>query len=210
MHMNVAFDSSQWLRRQTGVILDLFEQAAADLEASGIRLLAGSLPPKSEDSDSVKKITLTPLRFSGSNGQQFLSLSLLATNERGAARYIVALEMAGPVTCQALQKLAMENADIWNRAYVRVGLWISEGGESRLLNDVSQITRSATSGVSLAGAFLHSDIGRTIQQGVMMVGLLYRSILDEIAGACKMRRLYAQLSRGVDYRGQIFQRLVRP
>ena len=210
MHLNVAFDSDQWLRRQTGVIRDLFEQAAADLEASGIRLLAGSLPPKSEDSDSVKRITLMPLRFSGSNGQQLLSLSLLATKNRGAARYIVALEMAGPVPCHALQSLAMEYADIWNRAYIRVGLWISEGEESKLLNDLSQITQSATSGVSLAGAFLHSDIGGTIQQGVMMVGLLYRSILDEISGACKMSRLYAQLARSVDCRGAIFERLVRP
>jgi hypothetical protein len=203
-------DSERWLRQQSGVVSDLFERAATELQENGIRLLTGSALTAMQESDSSKKITLVPLRFAGSNGNESLSLSLLAAIRMGPAHYAVVLEVSGPLTYRALQTLAIEHADIWERMYLKVGLWIGEGTRVKLLNDLSQLTQSAESRLTIAGTFLHSDLGRTIQQGVMTMGLLYRSILDTLAGASKMGRLYVQLNHCLDNHVTTFQRIIRP
>jgi hypothetical protein len=205
-----ALDTEHWLRQQRGVIRDVFERAAEELQGSGIRLLAGSVPPSSEDLDHAKSIKLVPLRFSDSNDGESLSLSLLATARRGPPRYAVALKVSGALTFQALRKLATEHSDIWRRAYLRNGLWIGEGENAELLSDLSQITQSKGAGLSIAGVFLHSDLSRTIEQGVMLLGLLYRSMLDELSGASKMGKLYAQLTNRLDNYVPRFQRMARP
>jgi hypothetical protein len=210
MGLDAAFNGETWLRQQASIIDDLFERAAVELQANGIRLLAGSAPPKPEDLESTKKITLLPLRFSISNGEESLSLSLLATTRKGPPRYAVKLEVLGVLTREALQRLAIEYADIWDKAYLKTGLWIDEGANAQPLNDLSQITRITSSRLNIAGAFLRADLGLTIQQGVMTMGLLYRSVLDELSGAGKMSRLYAQLNNCLGNRTPSFQRIIRP
>jgi len=210
MGFDSMFDGDTWLRQQSGIIRDIFERAATELQASGIRLVAGSVSPMLEDLDYAKRISLLPLRFSSSDGEESLSLSVLATTRRGPPRYAVVLEVSGVSPFQALQRLVIEHADIWDKAYLRTGLWIGEGANVKLLNDLSQITQSTGSKLSITGVFLHSDLGLTIQQGVMTMGLLYRSILDELSGAGKMGRLYAQLNNSLDHCTSRFQRMIRP
>jgi hypothetical protein len=203
-------DAERWLRQQNGVVHDLFDRAATELQNSGIRLLLGSTPPILEELDSGKRITIRPLRFASSNGNESLSLSLLATIRGGAPRYVVVLEVSGPLTCQALQKLASEYEDVWDKAYLRTGLWIGEDANTRRLSEVSQIRESTGEKLCITGVFLHSDLSRTIQQGVMVMGMLYRSVLDELSNAGKMRRLYAQLSNCLDNVTPRFQRMIQP
>jgi hypothetical protein len=203
-------DSERWLRQQSGVISDLFERAATELQENGIRLLTGSALTAMQESDCIRKITLVPLRFAASNGNESLSLSFLAAIRTGPPHYAVVLEVSGPLTYRALETLAVEHADIWETAYLKVGLWIDQGTGAKLLNDLSQLTLSEGPRLTIAGAFLHSDFGRTIQQGVMTMGLLYRSILDVLAGAGKMGKLYVQLNRCLNNRAITFQRIIRP
>jgi hypothetical protein len=210
MRLDTTLDTDRWLRQQSGVIHDVFERAAEELQSSGIRLLVGSVQPALEDMDQCKSITIVPLRFSGSNDDEALSLSLLATTRRGPPRYMVVLAVSGILTVRALRNLATEHADIWKKAYLKNGLWISDGENTHALCDLSQIIQNAGTSLRITGVFLHSDLSRTIQQGVMVIGILYRSILDELSEAGKMGRLYAQLSNSLDNSIPRFQRIVRP
>ena len=104
----------------------------------------------------------------------------------------------------------VEYAHIYEKVYLKTGLWIGEGANATLLNHLSQITQNENSKLRITGVFLHSDLSLTIQRGVMTIGLLYRSILDELSGASKMSRLYAQLNNSLDNCTASFQRIVRP
>jgi hypothetical protein len=208
MNSDCSVDPQGWLRQQSGVIEDIFERAASELQTSGIRLRTGSAPPKVEECDSTRKITLSPLRFS--NGDELLSLCLLATTRGGPRRYVVMLEISGVATCEAFRRLASNYAEVWERGYLKTGLWVGDRTDWKLLNHLSQITQAATSNLSISGTFLHSDMGRTIQEGLMSVGVLYRSVLDELSGVGKMDRLYAQLSNLLDGRRATYQRIIRP
>ena len=210
MVLDPGLDAERWLRQQSGVIHELFERAAEELLESGIRLFVGSVPPRSEDLECGKSIKLVPLRFSGSNDSESLSLSLLATTKRGPPRYAIVLEASCALTIQALRKLAMDHPDIWHRAYLRSGLWIGEGENTQLLSDLSQVTQGTGAKLRFTGVFLHSDLSHSIQQGLMVLGVLYRSILDELSEAGKMERLYSQLSNRLGKYQPTFQRIVRP
>src|SRR6185437_1690868 len=113
MRYSMELDAERWLRQQSGVIHDLFDRAATELEVTGIRLLLGSTPPALEDLDKGKRITILPLRLVRSGDDEALSLSLLATIKGGTPRYVVILEVSGPLTCRALRKLALECEDVW-------------------------------------------------------------------------------------------------
>jgi hypothetical protein len=173
-------------------------------------LLIGSVLPKADDDDHVKAITLLPLRFASPASADTLSLSLLATTRNGPARYAVAFKVSGALTCAAVRELADKHADIWEKTHLKSGLWIGDGASAVLLNDLSQIKVDTISQLGITGMFLHSDLRRTIQHGVMTMGVLYRSVLDELAGADRVRRLYAQLNASLDNRASSFQRMVRP
>lgn len=209
MIVDGSFDIRLWLGRQSALVIDLFERAATELEASGIRLLAGSIPPKFEECDCSKKIGISPLRFS--TGEEFLSLSLEASTRGGAPRYVVRLEIRGALVSQSLFNLVNGYPDVWTRAYLMSGLWIGDGTNWNLLNHFDQLSvLPSYTTVSIGGAFLHSDMPRTIQEGVMVVGVLYRSVLDELSNAGKMSRLYTQLSNILGERMPIFRRLLSP
>jgi hypothetical protein len=204
------FDAERWLRQQGSRVHDLFETAAKESRDNGIQLLLGSSPPTLEELECSRQITILPLRFLTSSGKVSLSLSLLATIEGGPSRYAVIVDAIGQLPVQALRKLILEHEEIWEKAYLRTGLWIGKGANTRLLNNASQIIESDGDGICITGVFLHSDLSRTIQQGVMVLGLLYRSILDELSDAGKMRRLYAQLTKSLDSGKPRFQRIIHP
>lgn len=210
MGFETQLDSERWLRQQSGVIHELFEKAATELQGAGVRLLLGSAPPTSEDLDCGKRIALRPLRFTGIKNNESLSLSLMATIRRGPPRYVVVLGVSGELTYQAVQKLVLKHEDIWDKTYLRTGLWIGEGANTNLLRNVSQIRESTCDKLCITGVFLHSDMSRTIQQGVMVMGVLYRSILDELSDAGKMGRLYAQMNNCLEHATPRFQRIIRP
>jgi hypothetical protein len=210
MRLDTTLDAEKWLRQQGSFISDVFERAATELEASGIRLLAGSAPLRLEDFDSVKMLTLLPLRFVGSDQEQSLSLSLSASIRKGVPRYLVAVSVSGTLAYESLRRLATEHPSIWQKAYLKTGLWIGEDGYSQLLTDLCQITESTSGMISITAVYLHSDRGRSIQIGVMVLGLLYRSVLDELCGASKMPRLYTQLASELDNYTPSFQRIIRP
>lgn len=210
MGFDSAVEGERWLRYQGNVIGEILERAAGELDAVGIRLLAGSADPMLEDLDGARRISLLPLRFSQPKSEDSLSLRLTATTKGGPPRYLVALQVSGPLACGSLRRLAIEFTDIWEKAYLSTGLWIGEGRCAQRLTQVSQITHSLESSYLITGPFLPSDPSRTIQHGLMTMGVLYRSVLDEIAGAVKLRRLHAQLSSLLGNRPLIFQRLIRP
>jgi hypothetical protein len=203
-------NADRWLRQQSSIIPDLFEKAAVELEASGIRLLAGSVPPIVEECDNTKRVGISPLRFSKSNTEEFLSLSLLASIRGGPLRYTVSLRIRGDLTREAFQKLANEYAAVWSQAYLTIGLWIGGGGDWELLNHLDQLSLTGNAELNISGTFLHSDMTRRIQDGLLLMAVLYRSMLDELAGAGKMSRLYAQLSNRIEGRKPTFQRIIRP
>jgi hypothetical protein len=203
-------DAERWLGQQNCIIYDIFERAATELQDNGIRLLLGSTSPTIEEVDCDQRISIVPLRFGKSDTDEKLCLSLLATIRRGPPRYAVILNVAGRLTYRTLQTLTTEHADILSKTYLKVGLWITEGATTEPLNDLSQITQMVGSNVNFTGVYLHSDLGRRIQQGVMTLGVLYRGVLDGLSGAGNMSRLYTQLSNSLDYRTTKFQRIIRP
>lgn len=210
MGFDGTLDLERWLRQQRGEIHDIFERAAEELQSSGIRLLIGSMPPVLEDQDGCTSIKIAPLRFGDSNRNEALSLSLAATTRRGPPRYLVVLEVSGVLVIQALQKLATEHQDIWEKTYLKNGFWMSDSSNALALNTLSQITQSGSSGYHITVVFLHSDMSQTIRLGVMVMGILYRSILDEIAEASKMGRLFTQLINSLGNNIPRFQRNARP
>jgi len=204
-------EGEAWLRFQSSVLEDLFQKAAVELEASGIRLLTGSGPFKFGKSDGVRSVGISPSRFSGPNTEELLSLYLSASTRGGPPRYVVSLEIEGALTGQAFRKLVAEYACVWTQAYLTIGLWVDGGSDWKLLNHLNQLSLGAANlRVTIGGTFLHSEMPRTIQQGLMLIGVLYRSVLDELSSAGKMGRLYAQLSNGLDGQRPTFQRLIRP
>lgn len=202
-------DASLWLGRQRDILTDIFDRAATELGTSGIRLLTGSLCPKLEECDCAKRIAISPLRFS--SGEEFVSLSLAADARGGPPRYVVLLKIRGFHPLEAFHKLGSQYAELCGRAYLMTGLWISDAADWRLLNHLGQLSVArADLSVRIGGTFLHSDMPRTIQDGFMLVGVLYRSLLDELSGAGKMARLYSRFTNSLDGRRPSFRRMIRP
>lgn len=202
-------DTKLWLSRQSSILPDIFERAATELEANGVRLRTGSFSPKIEECDCVKRIAISPLRFS--RREEFLSLSLAASTRGGPPRYVVLLEVSGTPTIQALYNLVSAYSDVWSKGYVMSGLWLGDGTDWELLNRLDQLVPQACNPkIAIASTFLHSAMPRTIQDGLMLVAVLYRSVLDELSSAAKMGRLYSQFTNSLHGRKPSFQRLIRP
>ena len=163
-----------------------------------------------EECDSTKRVGISPLRFSNSNTEELLSFSLLASMRGGPPRYIVSVRIRGELTREAFHKLASGYAAVWSQGYLAIGLWIGDGADWKLLNHLHQLSLTGNAEFSISGTFLHSDMTRSIQDGLLLMAVLYRSMLDELAGAGKMNRLYAQLSNSLEGRKPTFQRIIRP
>jgi hypothetical protein len=128
----------------------------------------------------------------------------------GPPRYVVSVRIRGELTREAFRKLASGYAAVWSQAYLTIGLWIGDGADWKLLNHLHQLSLTTNPELSISGTFLHSDMPRSIQDGLLLMGVLYRSMLDELAGAGKMSRLYTQLRNSLAGRRPTFQRIIRP
>lgn len=198
------------MRQQDALIPEIFDGAAAELQASGSRLLLGSRAPTWDDVGSAKRLTIVPLRFALSDSNDLLSLSLTATVRGGLPRYVVSLEVSGQLPTGALQKIALDYPDVWAAAYLQTGLWIEGHAKTVPLNDISQIVERKSERFVIAGVFLHSDFSGTVKQGLMVMGVLYRSVLDELSDSGRMRTLYTQLMTKQNGVRPRFQRILRP
>lgn len=203
-------DTGRWLREQGSVINDLFTRATEELHAAGIRILTGSNAPIFNDSNNETRIRLTPLRFSNKDSDAALALNVSASVHGGPPRYIIMQEIYGPTAIEALCRLSSCNPDSWRKFYAGHGLWLADTQGTHLLNDSSKIKETTGSWLTLSAVFLHSDLGRTIQAGIMVMGVLYRSLLDELSGASKFRNLTAQLDERLGGQDPRFQHGIRP
>jgi hypothetical protein len=210
MSAGPCLDTKVWLSNQNSVIGDLFTRATEELQAIGVRVLTGSHAPSFEVYDKFIRIQLRPLRFSSECNDDALSLSMSASAQGGPPRYVIALEAHGEAVAGALRRLSACNQEYWQKFYVRRGLWLDSPQGTYPLNDLSKLSGSNCKRITLSGVFLHSDLTKTIQAGLYVMGLLYRSVLDELSGASKFRNLTAQLEDSLGGNHPLFQHGIRP
>ena len=205
-----AVDKEHWLLEQKSIVTDLFTQATGELQSAGIRILTGSCPPVLDATSDSPRIYLTPLRYSNPDNGPALELNLAATTRGGPARYTITLQIHGPQGIEALRNLSRNNPDWWQKLYVGRGLWLNDGKETQILNDLSKITNYASDKLQLTAVLLHSEWNRAIQRGIKVMGLLYRSVLDELSGASKLSNLATLLMDLLDGHPPQFERYIRP
>jgi hypothetical protein len=189
---------------------DIFDRAVEELDAAGVRLLTGSLPPGQENLPSVAQITLIPVRYGKSSANASFALSLSATAANGPGRYIVTLQMSGEEPMQALNRLMDNNSDVWRANYLGVGLWIHDGEHMEHLNSIEQIRTHKSATIAISGVILHSSSGYAVQAGLMSMAVIYRSLLDELSGASKLTKLSRCVLQRLDGQSPSYDRVFRP
>jgi|SRR5579863_1400093 len=205
-----AFDAQSWQRHQMIALGEIFENAAEELEAAGVRLLMGSLPAVHEDSTSIAQITLRPTRFSKDSALGSVALRLSATATNGPGRYIIAVTASGAIPNQAIDRLLDKNSVIWQNNYISVGLWIHDGERTDRLSDLEQLTMRTSSDITISGVILHTSSRQAIQVGLMSMAVLYRSLLDEISEASQMAKLANRVLNRLDGQRPAYERVFRP
>jgi len=180
------------------------------LHAAGIRILTGSNAPIFDDSDVETSVQLTPIRFSDKDRDAALALNFSASVRGGPPRYIITQEIHGLIAIEALHRLSSRDADVWHKFYAGHGLWLADARGTYILKDPPKINETTGKELILSGVFLHSDLSRTIQAGLMVMCVLYRSLLDELSDASKFRNLTAQLDECLGGQDPRFQHTVRP
>jgi hypothetical protein len=205
-----ASDTARWLNEQTSFINDLFTRAAEELHAAGVRILTGSNAPIFDDFKDETRILLTPLRFSNKDSDAALALNISASVHGGPPRFVITQGIHGLTGVEALRSLSSCNPDPWRRFYAGHGLWLTNAEGARLLNDSTKMNEIAGSWLTVSAVFLHSDLSRTIQAGVMVMGLLYRGLLDELSGASRFGNLAARLDEHLAGQNPRFQHGIRP
>ncbi len=203
-------NAERWLWEQKSIITELFESAADELESAGVRLRAGSSPPVLEDMLDGRRIRLTPTRLSQLPDGGAFALTLLATVKGGPHRYEIILEISGAQPLEALKHLGEAHAEVWQRVYLRNGLWLVQGGNIDSLNEIQQLMPNQDPNLAIVAAFLHSELPRTIIEGAMLLGTLYRCIFDELCGVTRMTKLCNLLANKLGGRIPRLHRDVRP
>lgn len=203
-------NSELWLRHQRGVLADLLERAANELQEAGIRMLVGSSPPSLDETPVATTMHLTPIRYSKGASTGTLELSLRAVLNPRPQRYEIAVGLTGPHPIGTLRQMVEGHADIWQQLYLGNGFWVARDGSVDPLQTVAQLTEGNHSSLTIAAAYLHSALPHTIVEGVMLMGTLYRGLLDEMCGARTMSRHFSSLTKRLGGRIPRLQRLVRP
>lgn len=193
-----------WLKQQPRLVKELFVTALDSLQSLGIRALAGSCVVDNSD----ETCSLVPLRFIA-NEDRSLILSMASSIKSGPPRYEIALRVSGDGTTSALRTLAESNPDVWRKCLLLGGLWISDGEDILPFIDLCQILER-DSNIAFRGVFLHSDLRHTMQQGIMILGTLYRSILDELNEVKTFAPLFRKLDASLSDHGIKFHREIRP
>ncbi|HLZ51311.1 MAG TPA: hypothetical protein VKP61_11185 [Candidatus Acidoferrum sp.] len=204
------FDAQAWQDRQMIALDDIFDKAVDELDAAGVRLLTGSLPPRQENLPSVAQITIIPVRYANSNDNASFALSLSATATNGPGRYIVTLRTSGEEPHQALKRLTDKNSDVWCANYLGVGLWIHDGEHMEHLNRIEQIKTRKGATIAISGVILHSSSGYVVRAGLMSIAVVYRSLLDELSDASKMAKLSNCVLQQLDGQRPSYDRVFRP
>jgi hypothetical protein len=199
-----------WQSQQMSALDVIFDSAVDELNLAGVRILTGSLPPVRENLPSVAQIALTPIRYGLDITKGSLTLTLRATATNGPGRYIVALQISGEEPNQALARLMDKNPDVWRTHYLDVGLWVRDGEDTEHLNILNQLRNRKSTSVSISGVMLHSSSGYTVQAALMSIGVLYRSVLDELSNASKMARLSTCVLLQLNGRRPNYDRIFRP
>lgn len=210
MATSPAFHADRWIRDQTSIVSELFTRATDDLQAAGVRVLTGSNPPHADTNGKGTQIHLTPLRFLSEDGDSALSLKVGASANGGPPRYVVTLEINGSEAVEALRRLFLDSGDYWKKFYIGSGMWLTTADGTQLLNELSDIRQIKHDRFTVSAVFLHSDLGTAIRSGVMVMGVLYRGVLDELCGTCRLRNLVAQLDQCLGGPSPRFQRTIRP
>jgi hypothetical protein len=210
--VNVSVDpaAKRWLIAQTNVIREHFERSFEELDSAGIRLKTGSSVHISDETSDIRKIWLTPSRFLGQKDDNALILSLIATAERGPRRFELALEVSGSKPLGALLCLSGSGEKVWQRICFQNGLWIRRNGNTAPLRNLQQLTEDRDVDLIIAAAFLDSESPNTVVEGIMLLGTVYRCILDELCDASRMPKLCNALVNRLGGRVPTFPKVIRP
>lgn len=200
----------EWLARQGDLVPVLFEEALDEMQAKGFRMRAGSAGTGLNESHHYKRASIIPSRFSHAQGNDLLCLLLEASTRHSTAHYVVGVEASGDFVLDAFRRLASGNPDVWETAFLRAGLWITLSEQSQPFTQTSQIKNESGSKVQIAAAFPPTQARRTLKQAVMILGLMYRSAVDEFSGSGRMPSLVSRLK--LDLGGYLprFQRVLPP
>lgn len=208
MGAGAAIDWELWLKRQPGRMDQIFVSALDSLQEAGVRILTGSHPARIDPSDSPATVKLIPARFMEFQDEH-LVLAMTASIKSGPPRYEIALRLASGSPTAALSQLAGTNFEVWHKFFLASGLWIRDSnGLARLLR-LTQLSDQETD-IALIGTFLHSDSDRIIKHGVMLLGTLYRAILDELNEVSTLAMLFRKLDVSIDSHRPTFRRETRP
>ena len=206
MRAQPAIDWDHWSSQQLATVKDIFDEAADELKNVGIRLLVGSEVRSLKHTDGAEGIALVPPRFDDVEGN-LLNLSFVATKAKGPPRYVITLLLSGHQTIQALHALAKMNVELWERLFLQSGLWIGYEDDLLPFIDLCQILDRNEPGIILHGVYLHSELNRTYREGVMVLGTLYRSVLDRLNDVNSFGPFFARLKtvcvHSPRYRGSV-------
>jgi hypothetical protein len=78
------------------------------------------------------------------------------------------------------------------------------------LRNVQQVIEDHGANATIGAAFLHSELPNTVIEGIMLLGTIYRCVLDELSGAGRMPRLCNALVNSLRGRTPSFPRVIRP
>jgi hypothetical protein len=191
-------DWDLWSQQQGVIVRDIFGDAADELDNLGVRLRVGSQMHGLEETNEAKGIRLTPVRFNGDT-DNLLELRFIATKMKGPPRYVIMLIVGGHRTIQALHALATINLELWERFFLQSGLWIGYGDDRLPFIDLGQVLERNEPGIAFEGVYLHSDSNRNCREGLMIIGTLYRSILDRLNDVSNFASLFSRLKMSFVY-----------
>ncbi len=200
----------EWRRGQRAVIAGLFEDTLDEMQAKGFRLKTGSTTPCQDDTEEIVCASIMPARFSCSPDGSLLRLSLEATTRNYGARYVCRVAASGELPLDSLSRLVSANAEVWEKAYLRAGLWLIHSGGTSRLERLRKGDELGGRQIEIAAVFPALQSSRTIQQAIKLLGVLYRSTMDEFSGSSRMVSLVNRLS--VDLGGFLpkFQQTLPP
>lgn len=158
----------------------------------GVRVLTGSEFAEQDSFEGTPSPRLVPTRFADDKDYP-LALSMTACIKTGPPRYEIGLRVSGHLTTAALGRLAKADLGVWQRFFLTSGLWIGDADDILPFIDVCQILDRINGTLDFRGVFLHSDLARSLQQGIMVLATLYRSVLDEVNDVCTFGPLFRRL-----------------
>lgn len=189
---------------------ELFEKATSELESCSIRVGVGSGPFTLTSTDNAEVVQMVPSRYEHEQGSPRLAMRLRATVHVGPPRYEVSLALSGEQTMGALRRLASENAEDWGQILNRAYLWMARSGIVRALRSPAQLVEVEGASVSLIAVYLRFDVPRPVVEGLLLVGTLYRCVLDGVVDAARMHTLCRILCRHLGGRFPHINKTIQP